>query len=79
MLSAKKLPIWKPIQGGNLFCNILRGFGVALVQASLLFLGVNFTRCDPSKEVTGGRLVDLGSTDSVVESEALEGIQGAVD
>ena len=34
----------------------LAGFDVALAQASLLCLGANFTGCDPSKEVVGGRL-----------------------
>ena len=45
---------------------------MALEHALLFYLEVDFTGCDPSKEVMGGRLMDLGLTDSVAEGKDLE-------
>ena len=56
----------------------LGGFDAALAHASLPCPGVDFTECDPSKEVVGGRPVDLGSVDPTIEGEALEGVQGVM-
>ena len=53
----------------------LEGLNAMLAQALLFCLGVDLIGYDFSKEVVGGRLVDLGSANSVIEGKALEGMQ----